>query len=1057
MLTISPHARPVVFLTPEAPAPLQHTPPTLVRPRRSEPSTPPVIPGPTWTLPESASDPTTTAEGERTLAANLATALSGDRAAIDVPAGSSLAGLLDIYSRLVNQPQTQAWIASKGLLTDPLTLTREGGEGFVIRDGVRTPVSFSSTDGSGWWEASVKLRAIRNALDPDNKGLPYLQNGQYRVPIHVVLSAYGLKPAETVQEREALKAHILTKDLTLAPQLASTVKGVKRVISELDERAYLATLLEQQVQGLDDTSPTDWSRHPTQVSTASAQAIGAHTHYDVGQLLEHMGLGVPRTAGATRNVIQWLRTALPPAPAAGDYSAIVPAEPGAADYRPLATLAFYTPETLRLNADAHLARVLDGPDAVAFGNLLAATLDDLPTSIAGFDVYQPAHMGRTLSEVRADLERHLRENKGLDPNVAVLMAHVGLAQAAPEFLVRDVPDAVAMGTPAWMELRLGCAIAETAGPGTSRGMDEAQVSALTSLAPTTDEQRTLMQLRGLGVLLDWAVLNGVLQAKPSGQYTEADIKKASQVFTRQRALAARAFNTASTPLPTRRDIAVTELLKVFPQYSASQLEQVKVMLADPSERRNLKISEPRTRSLIETYMTGDLTPGKWALTADTLQANQSPSARNPFQFQTDTLAPATERKALDDAIRRLPALDGLLEKAVGKHHLKQQMAFVTKLKLMFTRLPLADRQRIELGAVDLFTLRSKTGKQQVWESDEDRATVTGHQGVLMRVLHDQAVTYYEVLYNGKIIKHDAPAVTSALDRVVRDTSHLGQYKLLGDKYIRRGHDVPLDLDAYTRGTSPREGVTSSGVIIDRLGRYLLAGSLPEDQTLATFVPNAYQSDRVEFIACEIAENNFYETQAQMLTRAKGQLPLEKSREADARDMNLLVSLVPFVGAYQDFAAGNVGKGIQSLALDVAGISIGAGGQARSLIRSLKGAGQSSLRPSLGKFTATVGPRRPKVAWSWTEPKPRFSDAAFDLTKQAGLFFNAVFNPVDGYPRLISAISRGVGKLPMLLATAGGGLNKAMPHLIATEQKLRSYFLVGMGIVDPSTPPALRPQ
>lgn len=221
----------------------------------------------------------------------------------------------------------------------------------------------------------------------------------------------------------------------------------------------------------------------------------------------------------------------------------------------------------------------------------------------------------------------------------------------------------------------------------------------------------------------------------------------------------------------------------------------------------------------------------------------------------------------------------MLEKAVDTHHTKLQKAFVTKLKLMFAALPLADRQRIELGAVDLFTLRKKTGKQQVWETSEDRAAVTGRPGTLMRVLHEQSVTYYEVLNSGKIVKHSDPELVSTLDKVVRDRSYLGQFKLLGDKYIRGGHEVPLDFEAYASGAVPRPGTKSANVIIDRLGCPLEASALPEKHTLATFVPDSYQSDRVEFLACEIADNNLYESLDYMLKRAKGQLPLEKSLRA----------------------------------------------------------------------------------------------------------------------------------------------------------------------------------
>lgn len=987
MPSISPYSRtpifPAVLL-----APATSSPSPSSRSKRSAPDDAPVTPTPAWTLLEPT--PFDTAEGDTTLARRLAAASSNGQTSVSVPRNSSLGDALGIYVHLLSQPQTLIWFANKGLELGTLTIRKHGVEGYVSREGVRTFTKFSTSDDSGWWQVSQKLRAICDALDPTDKGLPYLDAGEHRVPLHVVEQAYAAKMGELPH--------------ALSPALVAGLADTKRVLGDLDERDYLAAMLEQRVQGMADNNPVDWSTQPIGLSPASARGIGAQPPYTVAQLLAYKGLGVPRTVADTRNVTHWLRTELPPAPQEGDYRGLKADQVGVAQWR---------------------------------------ALESPPGTVAGFELYPPAHMGRTLGQVRRDLEQYLCDNKGLQPEVAARVAQMGLAQVAPEFLVRDVADAITIGTPAWMELCLGCAIAEMVAPGTSRAMNEQQVAALTVLGPTCDEQRTLMQVHGLGVMLDWAVLNGVIAAKPQGQYTAVDIKKASQVFTRQRTLASRAFKSIGTPLPTRRALAAQELHKVFPGVSATQLEGMTVMLVDVSERRNLKPSEPRTRSLIETYMTGDLVPGKWILTRDVPKDASGQGSSTPFQFQDDAPLPIAARNTLDTMIRRLPALDALLKNAVGSHHRKQQMAFVSQLKLMFSALPLEDRQRIELGAVDLFTLRKPSGKQQVWESDEDRAAVTARQGTLMRVLHDQSVTYYEVLNSGKIVRHEDPTITGALDDVVRDKRYLGQFKLLGQKYIRGGHDVPLDFDAYADGRKPRVPATSSDVIIDRLGRYLPAGSLPANQTLASFVPDSYQSERVEFIACEIAEQNFYETEEQMLKRATGQLSVEKSREADTRQTHLLLSLVPFVGAYQEFAEGNIAKGVQSLALDVAGVAIGAGAQARSLVRSL---GQL-VRGRLGSTGYTV---MPGARWALIEKKLRFGDAAFDLSKQTALFFNAVFNPLDGYPRLINSASRGLGKLPAVIGTGSAVLGKVLPHVIAVEKKMRSYLLVATGQANPAT-------
>lgn len=1021
--------------------------PALVRAKRAAE---PVIAGPSWSL----SPPTNadTATGDAVLANRLATAIDDGSTHLLVPENSSLGGIVALYGQLLDRPEVREWLTLKGLAADSLILRKNSIEGFSTVNGLRTAVKFSATDDSGWWQASVRLRAMRDVLDPEDKGMPYLATREQRVPLHVVLHAYGLQ-ADTPGHVATLKVQLGAQAVALTAGLASAVNGIRQTISDLDERDYLASVLEQHVRDLPDNRATDWSTWPTLVSQASAETIGVPAPHTIAQLLESKGLGSPRTVEATRHVIQWLRISLPPAPAMGDYTDLISSEVVDPDYRALATLAAQSPQSLRVDVEAQLDRLRNSTDAAAFSQQLTAALNGPAGTLGGYEPYQAANMGRSLGEVREDLERYLREHKGLAPNVAALVAHIGLARTAPEFLVRDIADEVAIGTPAWMTLRLGCAIAETVAPGLSRVMSGAQIAALTTLAPTSDEQRAIMQVHGMGLLLDWAVLNGVLIAKPQGQHTQEEIKKASQVFNRQRTLATRAFEAACTPLPTRKGLAVEQLLKVFPNTNATQLEAMTVFLADSDERRNLRASEPRTRSLIEAYMTGDLVPGKWVLSSEVTDTG-NPTARTPFQFQSTVQIPAQPRQALDAKIRRLPVLNELLEKAVATHHRKQQMGYVTQLKLSFSRLPLADRQRIEWGAVDLFTLRKKTGKQYVWESQEDRAAVTGRQGSLLRVLHEGAVTYYEVFSSGKVIKHDNPHVTQALDGVVRDKRYLGQYKLQGERYIRSGHEVPLDFEAYASGAAPRAGMTSADVIIDRLGRSDPARPLPANMPSATLVPDSYQSDRIEFIACEIAENNFYEPVEEMLTRAKGQLPVERSRDAHARDVNLLTSLVPFVGAYRDFAAGNIGKGLQSLALDLAGLTIGAGGQAHALFRSVKNLGQVGLQTSLRQVTTRVTPIVSKPAWTLTAPKVRFRDAAFDVSKQTAQFFNAAFNPLEGYPRLINAVSRGGSKLPALLTTGGHlGLGKAMPHLKTAEEKMRGYFLIAMGQADPTQSPA----
>lgn len=837
------------------------------------------------------------------------------------------------------------------------------------------------------------------------------------------------------------------------------------------------------------------------LSVPLGNALYSTPRHDIRQLLDFKGLDSPGSVAQTRNVIAWLRTTLPPPAPLGDYGALMTQDwqpgtltqedqrhvramaeirLGGAQPRGFSALSGVTQQALRADPQAHLDRLLDSPDALAFGEQMAAALrwqegqgaaatlpktlrqqlviaaiklqvdpamPGKPGEIAGYSIYQPANMGRTFDQVRRDIERHLQDNKGLDPKLAVLAAHLCLAQAAPEMLVRDVPASVHIGTPAWMELRLGCALADHNAPGTSRMMNEQQVTALTTLVPTSDGQAKLMQLNALKIIADWGVLNGSIGQRTDGEYSQQDIQGAARAFFKQREDAASAFTSASAELPTRKALAVKELLRVFRGTTPAELESMTVYLASADDRRNLPITEPRSRSLVETYMTGDLTPGKWVLSEDMPAA--PPAAKTPYKPVRVPQVSEEARARLDTRIRRLPELEGLLKTTVLQHQKKLQEAYATKLKLMFAELPLEDRKLLELGKVELFTLRAETGVTQARETDALKNARRARQGTLMRVEHGPKVVYFEVFANGKIIKRTDLPEALELDGVIRRERFPSPHAPVYLPMVR-GSQMDLDFDAYRNGSHPDPNAVSQAVIVEALGSAFAAQQLPPSHTLQSFVPDTYSSRKTASIVNRIAKDNFYEPAEAMLQRASEALPLEQRREARARDHAFILGFVPFVGAYQEFRQGNIGTGLATLALDAVGVAIGAGGQARALIRSAK-----ALVPS--RLTRLVATLKPSAATlSPLKPAASFSDRAFDFIKQSGLFTSAALNPLDGYPQLINAATKGLVKLPALMA--GGALKwgKVAPHLVTAEEKLRAYMLIAAGQASDTAAPVATP-
>ena len=1008
-------------------------------------------------------DPDRAAAADAQLSERVAAAEDSGHTMIEVPPDSRLGPAMRLYQQVFNQPALQQWIADQGLEPSTLTLHRHHVEGYVNHNGVRHAVRFTLTDDSGWKEVSHTLRPIRDVLDPTDQGLPVVgPDDALWLPRQRVAEANVGNLEQTwrlicdLQERHAL-ADRLEAGLDDLPDAArtdgSTSAGALSPASPLPARSGAARERLQRLVArpemlcLLQREGFDWPDQPFRVSegrlerlspvggwvnltyyvdadaalSAELQALTALSvplgnaiystpRYDLRQILDFKGLGSPRTVAETRNVIQWLRLSLPPAPALGDYSGL--------------TTRQWSAGTLSADDKHTLARIA------------GIRLDDVkPGEIAGYSIYQPANMGRSFAEVRRDIERHLQQHKGLTPALAVWVADISLAQAAPEMLVQDVPDSMRVGTPAWMELRLGCALADHHAPGTSRMMNERQVTALATLAPTREGQAQLMQLNALKIIADWGVLNGVIRLRSDGEYSQHDIQDATRAFFRQRDEATAAFTSASAELPTRKALAIKELLRVFPDTTAAELERMTVQPASAEDRRNLSVSEPRRRSLVETYMTGDLKPGKWVRSED---LSESP-ASGPTPYQRDR-APQVSAAAcdeLDRRIRHLPDLDGRLETAVNQHRKQLQSAYATKLKLMFAQLPLAERQAIELGTVELFTLRAETGVTQAEETAAHKTAQRARQGTLMRVEHGQTVVYYEVFANGKLIKRTDLPEALELNGVVRPQRFASPH---GSVYLPvvRGTQMAFDFEAYATGAKPRPDVTSPAVIVEPLGATFAGNELPASHTLQSFVPPTYGSRKVASIADRIAQDNFYESIESMLQRAREPLPLEKRRETRAREHEFLLGFVPFVGAYHEFKQGNIGKGLANLTLDMAGVAIGAGGQARGLIRSAK-----ALVPNpVHRLLMRLKPSAATLASA--KPAATFSDRAFDFLKQSGLFTNAALNPLDGYPQMISAATKGLVKLPVLLAGGGMKWGKMAPHLITAEEKLRAYLLVAAG-------------
>ncbi|MEO8492146.1 hypothetical protein [Pseudomonas sp.] len=998
---------------------------------------------------------------------------------VHVPTTASIFPAFDAYRSTINSPEAAAWFLKQGLDMSTVVVKPDSVSGNVTRDGVTRLATFTSTDGSGWWRLSPRINAAAAALDVQGTGLPYIDEGSDMLSRNTVLQTYGIKPPASdsdlwrVQNELAASDWFSPQSNTKAP-LEQRILTARTVVDTLDERRSLASQLGSLLGDKPDDEAITLAGIQAQIGSTSPLASNAATTAPIDAVLQAHGQALPKTAGELRNAIRWLNASLPPAPALGNYAQLIssPWAPGGlsgADKDYLAGLSDTDPahrnpsrdllsagvanagsvDELRAHAESFITQALYRGRPQATWAHIAANRQFLPASgeqglstaeiqqwasaaimlqidpqapgkpgfIAGYDIYQPANNGRSLAAVREDIEAHLGQKLGADAKVAPLVAHLFLASAAPEFLVPGVSPTLRMGTTEWADLRLGVAFAERqGGPGCSRAMNYQEILSLTRLDPRTPEEAVLLGNYGMPALLDWGMMQGLYTKPLDGVYTPQQHQQAANAFESQREQLLQAIEAFKTPLPTRRDLAIAQLRTAFPEYSAQQLEGLRVHIANPNERRNLRLSEPRTRSLVETYMTGDLKKDLWMLLAPGEQPPKLAKPKTPYATArglsgADQAAVDRNVQALNVKIDTLPDVQAMVGPEVDAYlaSLKQGLSTVTR--QMIANLPLADRQALELGSVELFALREQTDSvptlDQTPEQVEERR---GRKGTVMRCEYKGVIRYFEVFPDKMlIVKREGLPDRLNLGGTLHD--HPKTYGPWAPTItqLQNGAVEPFDFTAYSTDALPRSGTTSPGIIIDKLGDTLPAAPM----AVTGAVPNSFGSERTQAIVDRIMQGNFIHHRDTVVRAAEGKLPLEQRRELLSRNDSILLGMIPFVGAIVDLSKGNWVEGTRGLIIDAVGAWVGGAG--------------GTLGP-LVKSTKVVAP---------------FGAKAFRVLEKGVAVVSGFLNPLDGTADLLFAGAKGIFSVPKLLSK--GPKPAMLKALGGVEEKLRTYFGVSSGI------------
>lgn len=621
------------------------------------------------------------------------------------------------------------------------------------------------------------------------------------------------------------------------------------------------------------------------------------------------GQDVPRSVKDIRNLIGWQRHPLPSSPPMGNYTGPwlgldSPLRLSLQDRKTLVEAfdRFVGPQwldkqqSLSGNVDAHMLRLLrsqkklnayrqhrlleglkvsrDGFREQQFNQLLITAhllridphLGQQRNHVAGYDLYSVQNTGLKMADVRKDLHMHLMRSKGVHPDAVDMVSHLFLATAAPEFLVRDIPDSLHIGSPAWLVLRKTVALLEMHAPGSSRTLTYAQVLERALLQPPTPALVPLFQAAEADPLLDWSVINGVIARRADDRYTVEDLRKSAEKYKNYIETTEKATAALQTLPVTRRALAQADLKAVFPERDLDKPVQrdtypMPFFMADPSHEL----------SLIDLHMMGVLKSGEYAQKV----------AKGPFGGTTTAVG--GDLADLQAGFNRLRFTKDELDRSVRSGVDAFSSAITTRLKDLFSKMPHQDRQVLEREELTFYRVEGESitadGKS-INGADEQTERVKGRYGFIVQAGQGEDARCFEFWpQRGEYFERPAFLKTLAQGEAV----------------------VPRVWVTKLQSHADGHGAGESQIQIRALRETLPAGS-----GRGSLADGGYFSQKTRDFAAYVRRHDLVLNRQDLLDSAMGATPRERFAARTQKAVTTIEDLlIPFKGCYDDIASGRV--------------------------------------------------------------------------------------------------------------------------------------------------------
>lgn len=640
------------------------------------------------------------------------------------------------------------------------------------------------------------------------------------------------------------------------------------------------------------------------------------------------------------------------------------------------------PEKVRAQPTVFLKRILQSPEARKLGEHLLATMDwyggksgeessphirakvvanalqiwftsqiiEYPDRIAGYDLQSSSNWGISYQAIWRDFENHLLTSKrASSEKEAIVMARLFLGHFPAEFRITDIPENLPYkSSVVWVNFVNGVNLVNITAPETLHRKTFQQLVnlPLNNSDSATEEQLYEVSLARLLPTIDWAVAQGITPQKQYEEYSQAEVEQAVSELDKYTSDLNDALIELNKVAPDRLSIAKNlvdnylHVSKLDNPLNNSFWNDHKLAIIPLGARLNPQ------EYVIEKYSVVDV------VAEDKLGRPWSIFTNNGLITEYSITLDESRKVQVDGSLfvikgGPLPDAKEIFEQKFKTHIAALTSAYKTLIKSLFTSLPFSDRQALELGDLNVYTLRKETYRVEAKrETPELILPHRARNGLLLVTTYEGVIRTFELLPRAGIIRRIDNLAADQFGGILKyENWPIGTNS--NSVEVLRPQTLAFDWTAHSTGSMPRNEA-SCEAIIEQLGHTFMAPANSMANSLTLTINSNRCLEICDFIATQLL---FIDPKA-LRAHAYGTTKFDSDDASQKRIEAAIKFFIPFWKSIDDITSDDVERkvnGAFGLSMDVASFALPIGRFASGSAKLISNAGGLIVRARLTAF------------------------------------------------------------------------------------------------------------